>query len=186
MKFSLRHIILLVGIMMVILCFIFFSREDNIYSNILLVGLILSVFGYILILFKENNIKQKIFWTLIVICGVAVQYITEEPLIKKSYSIFINKNYQILGEANEIMNLKPDGIYGLDSSDILMGKLNEAEFSNLKPLKERAGVLFISKDSYRIFYCLSGAIDVHNGVYFINKIQEDGPVFKHLKDKWYY
>ncbi|HEX3167458.1 MAG TPA: hypothetical protein VHQ93_14410 [Chitinophagaceae bacterium] len=186
MKFSLRHIILLVGIMMVILSFIFFSREDSFYSNILLAGLILSAFGYILILFKENSIKQKIFWTLAVICGVAVQYVTEAPLIKKSYSIFINKNHQILGEANEIMNLKPDGIYGLDTSDLLMGKLNEMEFSKLKALKEKAGVRFISKDRDIIFYCLSGAIDIHNGVYFINKIRNDGPAFTHLKDKWYY
>ena len=171
---------------MVILCFIFFSREDSIYSGILLAGLILSAFGYILILFKENSIKLKIFWTFIVICGVAVQYVTEQPLIKESYSIFINKNYQILVEANEIMNLKPDGIYGLDTSDLLMGKLNELEFSKLKALKEKAGVRFISKDGDRIFYCLSGAIDIHNGVYFINKIHDDSPVFKHLKDKWYY
>jgi len=171
---------------MVILSFIFFSREDRIYSNILLAGLILSGFGYVLILFKESNIKLKIFWTLIVICGVAVQYLTEKPFIEKSYRIFINKNYQILGEANEIMNLKPDGIYGLDTTDLIMGKLNEIEFSTLKTLKEEAGVRFISKGGDRIFYCLSGAIDVHNGVYFINKIHADGPVFKHLKDKWYY
>jgi hypothetical protein len=186
MKFSIRHIILLVGIVMVILSFIFFSREDSIYSNILLAGLFLSAFGYILILVKENSIKLKIFWTLIVFSGVAVQYVTENPLIKKSYSIFINKNSQILDAANEIMNLKPDGIYGLDTSDLLMGKLNEVEFSRLKALKEKAGVRFISKGNDRIFYCLSGAIDAHNGVYFINKIQADGPVFRHLKDKWYY
>ena len=171
---------------MVILCFIFFSRADSIYLNILLSGLILSAFGYILILFKENGIKQKIFWTLIVICGVAVQYVTEELLIKKSYSIFINQNYQILAEATEIMNLKPDGVYGLDTSDLLMRKLSQLEFSKLKALKEKAGVRFISKGSDRIFYCLSGAIDIHNGIYFINKIHDEGPAFKHLKDKWYY
>jgi len=186
MKFSIRHIMLLVGITMVILSFIFFSREDRIYSNILLAGLILSGLGYVLILFKESNIKLKIIWTLILISGVAIQYVTEKPLIKKSYSIFINKNFQILDAANEIINLKPDGIYGLDSSDLRMGKLNEIEFSRLQALKEKAGVRFISKESDRIFYCLSGAIDIYNGVYFINKIHNDGPTFNHLKDKWYY
>ena len=186
MTFSIRHIILLVGIVMVILSFIFFSREDSIYSIILLAGLILSAFGYILILVKEKSIKLKIFWTFIVICGVAVQYVTEKPLIKKSYTIFINKNSEILNVANEIMNLKPDGIYGLDTSDLLMGKLNEVEFSRLKELKEKTRVRFISKEGDRIFYCLSGAIDIHNGIYFINKIRADGPVDRHLKDKWYY
>jgi len=177
---------LLVGIIMVIVSFIFFSREDSIYLNILLTGLVLSIVGYVLILFKEKNVKLKIFWTLVVICGVAVQYVTEELLIKKSYGIFINKNYQVLGEANEIMNFKADGIYSLDSLDLHIGKLNELEFSKLKALKEKAGVRFISKGDDRIFYCLSETIDIYNGVYFINKIHENGPDFKHLKDKWYY
>ncbi|TMI87650.1 MAG: hypothetical protein E6H08_19125 [Bacteroidetes bacterium] len=186
MKFSIRHIFLLGGIMMVILSFIFFSRKDSIYSSILLAGLILSAFGYILILFKESSTKLKIFWTLIITCGIVIQNVTEQPLIKKSYNIYINKNSQILDSANEIMNLKPDGIYGLDSSDLLMGKLNEIEYSRLKEVKEKARVRFISKDRDRIFYCLSGAIDIYNGVYFIKKIQADGPVYRHLKDKWYY
>ena len=90
MKFSFRHIILLVGIAMVVLSFMFFSRLNSIYEKMLLGGLCFVIIGYILILFKDKLLKQKIFWTIVLICGVVIQSLTEGPLIKRSYSDFIS------------------------------------------------------------------------------------------------
>ncbi len=153
----------------------------------LLTGLFLAGIGYILILFKEKTFKQKILWTLILFCGVVIQFLTEGYLIKQSYSIFINNNYQLLIKANEIIISKPEGIYGLNSTtEKSLGNFSEDELSILATLGEKAKVLFISKDNNRIFYCLSGAIDIHNGVYFISKLNLDEPKFNHIKDNWYY
>jgi oligoribonuclease NrnB/cAMP/cGMP phosphodiesterase (DHH superfamily) len=152
----------------------------------LLAGLFFAGIGYILILFKEKTVKQKMFWTFVLLCGVAIQFLTEASLIKQSYSTYINGNYQLLTKANEIIMSKPDGIYGLDSTEKESGKFSKEELSILSMLRKKAKVRFISKYSNRIFYCLSGAIDIYNGVCFISKINPGEPKFNHIKDDWYY
>lgn len=149
-------------------------------------GLIFSTIAYIWILFKEKTIKQKIIWTLIVICGVIVQRLTENFLIKKSYTIYFNNNEQLLAKTNDIMISKPDGIYGYEDFERPTIKFSKEEFLLLKNLRDKSKVRFISKDGGQIFYCLSGAIDIYHGIYFIDKLQPSGPNFTRIKDNWYY
>lgn len=186
MKLSIRHIFLFLGMALVIFSFYFFSRAVGIYTKMFFSGLIFSTIAYIWILFKEKTIKQKIIWTLIVVCGVIVQRLTENFLIKKSYTIYFNNNEQLLTKTNDIMVSKPDGIYGYEDFEKPTNKFNNDEFLLVKNLRDKSRVRFISKNNGRIFYCLSGALDIYNGIYFINKLRPNGPSFTHIKGNWYY
>ena len=169
-----------------IFSFLFFSREGDIYTIMLLSGLLLSTIAFLWILFAEKKLKQKIIWTLIVGCGIMVQQLTEKLLISKSYSIYLNKNYELLTTANGIMDAKPDGIYGISDFEDHPKQFDEHELATIKVLKENGKVRFISKDNGIVFYCLSGAIDIYNGIYYLKGIDPKEKGFKRIKSEWYW
>ncbi|NJM90270.1 MAG: hypothetical protein HC847_27165 [Hydrococcus sp. RU_2_2] len=122
-----RHILLLIGILTIVLSFLFFGRAISTYNLIILSGLALSLISFILILFKDP-VRIKVCWTVIVFAGIALQWATEPIMIRLSYLFYVRQNEISLLEVNRILIGKTgNALWVYDSTLWKRNGISEAE-----------------------------------------------------------
>ena len=185
MLLSFRHSVLVIGILCAILSFLFFGRQQEVYTVILLVGVILAGLSFAWILIKDKG-KTRLMWIGVVIVGIAIQQLSERWLIGRSFQLLITRNQILFDQANEIMQSKPGdasywGIQHKNSKE----KFSSTELEVLERLKQRVHLTYITKDSMRIFYETYGFLDVRGGVSYFYRDGADSRYTK-IKGRWYF
>lgn len=176
----------MLGILTVILSFLFFGRATSTYDVIISLGLLFSITAYLIILFKDTK-RSKILWTLIVFASIGIQQFTESLMIRLSYLYFINQNEQDLSKANQILIPKAsDIIWGSDSSLWERNNLSMLEGTNIKNYVANKNISFVIKDSTKIYYRTFGMLDVSHGVFYFYTTTKPDNRYKHLTGNWYY
>lgn len=186
MSFNLRHILLLVGIAAVILSFLFFGRATPPYDVILLSGLCLSAVAYLWIIIKDSG-RSRIIWTLVVVAGIGLHWLTEPLMIRLSYLYFLKQNETDLSKVNQILIDK--GIHTIWVQDANLWQrhyLTPEEGMTIKNLVKDKHISAIERDSIKIYYRTFGMLDVSHGLYYFYTSVKPDNRFKHLSGKWYY
>ena len=188
MTFSLRHIILLTGVVTTILSFLFFGRDTGTYDILILAGLTISNISFLFILFKKDTLKSKILWTIIIGGCLGLQRLTEPMLIKTSYNIFVKQNDSRLTKLNNIVLAKNNGdlLFIPNSDKAVLIKFTDREITEIQELLSGTNISLIEKDSQRIFYRTFGMLDVSHGVYYFFGKDNPGKRFRHISGNWYY
>ncbi|MDQ6758193.1 MAG: hypothetical protein M3004_14820 [Bacteroidota bacterium] len=187
MTLPFKHIGLLIGLVSVIISFLFFARHQDVYQILLIGGLAISLIFFLLVLFRKGNVKSKILWTIVVIFFVAFQRLTEPILIDTSYRIYIRQNKDALADINNILLHKSGDITILnDNINDKNNQVKPAEYETLIKGRKKLGVYFISKSDKGIYYGLWGFLDVRLGItYWTNDINPDNN-YRHLTGNWYH
>lgn len=188
MTFSLRHIILLVGIATIITSFLFFGRDTDTYDILLAVGLVISTISFFVILLKKDTIKSKVIWIIIVFGFIGLQRLTEPMLIKFSYNIFINNNKSTLTRLNNIFLTKNNGdiLFVANADKNVLIKFTDTEIAEIQQIIAGTNISLIEKDNQRVFYRTFRMLDVSHGVYYFYGKDKPGKRYKHISDNWYY
>ena len=187
MTFSLRHIILLIGIVTIIFSFLFFGRDTGTYDILITAGLIISTASFLFVLFKKDTVKSKILWALVVIASVGLQWLTEPIFVKTSYSIFIKSNTSRLTQLNAIVMTKQNEFLFIPSSEKIISKdFTETEVKEIQSLISGTNISLIQKDSQKLFYRTFGMLDVSHGVYYFYDSAKPDKSYKHISGNWYY
>jgi hypothetical protein len=186
MSLQLRHILLLVGIVTIILSFLVFGRATSTYKVIVPAGLCLSAVAYLAILFKDSS-RNRIIWTLVVIAGICLQWITEPFMIRLSNLHFIKQNEVAFSKINQTLIAKRQHtIWVYDSSLWRRHLFTKEEGMRIRNLVEGKNILAIEIDSVKIYYRTIEMVSVsHDLFYFYTSAQPDNR-FKHLSGNWYY
>lgn len=180
-----RHIILLIGIALIFISFLFFARKMTVYQICLISGVLISGISFLIILIKKDKIKSKLLWTGIVIIFAFLQYLSEPILIDSSYKIYYFKNE---GELNDLKNYLisipgdltvMSNTITFDSTESLINKNKLIKFHN------DLNCTYIFKEDNAIYIELWGRLDIRHGlVYSIDdKVTKNR---KMINDNWYH
>src|ERR1044072_2446235 len=115
MHLRIRHISLVLGIFSTIFSFLFFVRDQKVYTTFLVVGIFLSGVSFIWILFKDAKPKKWLWFSVIVI-AIMAQQVSEPLLINYSYKLLLNENVKLLSDVSQIMQSKAGAIFYLKNS----------------------------------------------------------------------
>lgn len=187
MTFSLRHKILLTGIFLVIISFLWFGRDTDTYNILLVIGLIISFFSFLTILIKSDTRRSKLLWTAIIVLAIGFQWLTEPLLIKLSYRLFINRHEKELQNVTNLILKKKSNVFMLLSSEFKAENgytKEEADF--IEEQLKKTSIHLISKDSLVIFYRTWGMLDVSHGVYYFYTGKQPDNRYKKIIGNWYY
>ena len=175
----------MVGIAITFLSFLFFARQHETYSILLICGLILSLLFFLRILFGKTSLKAKLLVTGIVIVSIAVQQMTELNLIDTSYKIYITKKKAVLDEVNTILLSKDGNVSILGETFSDSSNLSNSEINKLKESRKKLGVYMISKTENSVYYGLWGFLDVRLGISYLTQKPTADKGKRHLKGSWY-
>ncbi len=186
MAFKLRHLFLLVGILTIILSFLFFGRATSTYDVIILSGLSLSTIAYLIILFKDNR-QSKLIWTLVVFAGIGLQWLTEPSMIRLSYLYYVKQNEQEFSKVNKIILAKTTNTIWVGDSRLWKRHgLSTDEGLAIRNAVRDKQVSFIEKDSIKIYYRTFGMLDVSHGLFYFYSSSKPDSRYKHLTGNWYH
>lgn len=187
MKYGLRHIGLTIGILSVIVSFLFFGRQHATYDKLLTVGLVLSLGCYLAILVGKDTKRAKLIWTAIIIGAVLVQQLTQPIFIKGSYRIYVMQNKNELQAINEMLLQKPGNISILnDNVSDTLHLLSDEEKVKLRDLRKKVNSYMIVKSGDHVYFGLWGFLDVRLGItYWPQKTKPDSR-YRHLTGNWYH
>lgn len=187
MKFKIKYIVLTLGLLSVIISFLFFGRHQEVYQLLNIGGLLVSLILFLTILFSKASVKSKLIWTLVVVIAVTVQWLTEPLLIKSSYLIYLKSNDRELTAVNNILKDKLGDVSILnDDFTDQNGGLTQKEKDTLIQLRKKLNVYFITKTETGIYYGLWGFLDVRLGITYWTKNEIPNNSYQPLKDNWYY
>ena len=187
MTISLRHITLLIGILTIILSFLWFGRDTDTYDIIIIAGLVIATISFLVILFKKDTVKSKLLWTLVVIASVGLQMLTEPLLIKLSYRHFIKEHENGLNSVTKLIQTNKNNLFLSQSSELWIKKgFTEQEVNQIKGELKKLGISIIVKDSSKIFYRTWGMLDVSHGIYYFYTNDKPDERYNQIFDNWYY
>lgn len=152
MSFSLRHIMLLIGILLVVCSFLWFGRDTDTYNLLLLIGLIVSSISFLFILLKTDTWKSKLISSFFVVAGFGLLWFSEPILIRFSCKIYLNKYQKELESVSHLLVHRED-FSAVPNSDFWIRNgytLEEARF--IKDASEEIGIHRITKDGISIYY----------------------------------
>jgi hypothetical protein len=156
--------------------------------TLLLTGLLASLICTGFILFRKNSIRQKIFWCSVVLVAIILQRLTEAKFIGISYKTFFDAHKLELSQANTaLLKIKGDIILNnYDAKPLRIYKainnLSNVDTANICTAFRNGHIVFVSKKSDKIFYCLSGFQGIYNGIYYNVDTKTD----RKLDGNWYY
>jgi hypothetical protein len=185
MPLRIRHIFLLLGILLTIFSFLFFGRQQETYSTLLLTGLFFSGVFFIWILFKDSK-RQKWLWTAVVGASILTEQLSEAFLINCSYKIFLGHNLELLTKVNQIMQSKSGDVFYFKNSEPNRSKFNAAEESTINELFKQTNIYMILKDSTKIYYGTYGMLDVRLGISYVYSERRPDKRLRQIEDRWYY
>lgn len=180
-----KNIILLIGMVMTIISFIFFGLSTKIYNAILLLGITISFFSFCTILFQKDSVRSKLLWTGIVVAGIGIQWLSEPFLINLSYTILVKQNQSVFSKVNDLLiSKKTDAIWVSDSSLWKRNNITQKEGLQIQHLLKEIRIIRVQKDSSRIYYMTFSRIDIAHGIsyYYQNEKPKNS---RHLIGNWY-
>jgi len=186
MTLPFKHIGLLIGVVLTFVSFLFFGRQQGTYQVLLICGLLTALIFYLDILFGKCHVKTKIFWTVVVVLCVVVQQLTEPFLIDTSYRVYISQNKNILTEINNILINKQGDITILNDSISKGDQLTALESDKLREGQKKLGTYIISKSDKRIYYGLSGFLDVRLGITYWTGIVKPDNKYQRFTGNWFH
>ena len=188
MQASAKHIGLILGILTVLLSFLFFGRRQELYQLLLISGFLVSSVCFLWILFGSESIKSKLVWTGIVAVSIALNWGTEPFLVDASYSIYLKQHDEELAEVNEILKHKQGDIWILrDSIRAKNGQqISSIEKQRLRQEQEKLGAYMILKTDSTIYYGLWGFLDVRLGLTYSISGRQPNIEYRHLTDNWFH
>ena len=184
---KIKHFILTIGLLSVILSFLFFGRQQSTYSTILVSGLLISIAAYLTIVFTNGSKKSKIIWTSIVLVSALIQYLTEPVLINKSYKIYLSTQKDKLENLTSLLKSKSSDLsLYQDSGSWFLDGLDDSEQKQFYKHITDTDILYIRKTNKNIFFVLFSSIDINLGVYYFfdNKLADNH--YTKIADNWYY
>jgi hypothetical protein len=183
-----KHIGLVSGMVIVLLSFLFFGRQQEIYHAILVSGLLVSLGCYLWILFGKESTRSKLIWSGIAIVGMALVWIFEGFFIDISYRIFLHTNSQELASINNLLKNAPGEVWIMRDSIRERPKptLSVTEKQLLKQNFEKLGVYMIAKSDSTIYYGLWGFLDVRLGITYGTSGRLSSDRYRHLTGDWYH
>jgi len=186
MKSSFRYLGLLLGMILVILSFLFFGRRQEIYMFLMLGGLVMATAFYLVILISKGHWKEKIAWSVIVIAGFVFQQLSEPAFNDSSYRIYINQHKKELAEINDILDNTSGDVTILNNSIIHPhDQFPKAVMDKLLERRRKLGVYIIAKTDHEIYYGLGGFLDERQGItYWTEKYYPDMR-YRHLIESWF-
>jgi len=183
---KIKHIGLTLGLLSVIISFLFFGRRQGTYQLLLFGGLLISLVIYLTILFSKESTRSKLIWTIVILFSVAVQWLTEPIFVKSSYLIFLKSNQTELTAVNQILiNKKGEIDIFNDRINDENGILTQIEKDNLLKLRQKLDVYIITKSDNGIYYGLWGFLDVRIGITYWTKDGRPDKSYHTLTDNWY-
>jgi hypothetical protein len=186
MKFSKKHIVLILALLSTIFSFLFFARQHDTYMLLNFGGILISIIFYLIILFSKDNIKSKLAWTSILVLAIFIEISSSSYLIESSYFIFLKKNYKELNEVNKLLENKVGEISVMKDYINDNGALTEPEKIALIKLREKLGVYMIVKSDVEIYYGLWGFLDNRLGVTYCMTNKNINNSYRHIKENWYH
>ena len=187
MQVSAKYIGLIIGILTVLMSFLFFGRRQDVYQLLLISGLIISFICFLWVLIGKGTIKTKLVWIGIFALGIVLNWLTESYLINTSYRIYLAQHKQDLTKVNEILKNQPGEIWILrDSITEKSGStLSSTEKLWLHQEREKLGVYIILKSDSTIYYGLWGFLDVRLGLTFSISGRQLNSQYQHLTGSWF-
>lgn len=187
MTFSIRHIALLIGILTIILSFLWFGRDTDTYQIIIIAGLVIASISFLVILFKKDSFKSKLLWTLVVIASIGLQWMTESFLVKHSYRYFIKQHENTLNSVTGLIQTTKSNLFLSPSSELwTRNGFTTQQANEINEGLEKTGISFIDKDSSKIFYMTWGRLDVSHGIYYFFPGHVPDKRYRHIFGNWYY
>ena len=187
MRFSYKHIGLILGILLVVLSFLFFGRLQDTYFWLLVAGLVIALVSYLLIIFGRESTKSKLLWSVVVVLSAVMQQLTEPVIIATSYRFYINQHKDQLAEVNNILERAIGEVYVLKDTIIHPNDeftLNQME--KLRKAREKLGAYLILKTDNRVYYCLWGFIDVKLGITYWSEKSHPDSRYRNITGNWFY
>jgi hypothetical protein len=186
-KTSVKHIGLLSGIIIILLSFLFFGRQQEIYQFTLICGILISLVCFLWILLGKENIRSKVTWIGVSIVGMALVWGLEGFFIDLSYRIFLHTQRNELASVNHLLKNTPGEVTILGDSIRQWPRmsLSDSEKEILKQNFENLGVYMISKNDSTIYYGLWGFLDVRLGITYCigGRLPKDH--YRQVKGNWY-
>lgn len=185
--FRSKHIGLILGILSVLISFLFVGRKQGTYQSLIVGGFLASAVFYLTILFGKESTRSKLIWSLIVVSSLAINGLTAPFFVKSSYLIYFNAHKNELVEANIILAKIPYDISVLkDTINDRNGLLTLAEKEELHSLRQKLDVYLIAKTENAVYFGLWGFLDVRLGLTYWTKDGKPDGIHGHLVGKWYY
>jgi energy-coupling factor transporter transmembrane protein EcfT len=187
-KFSIKHIGLVIGVVSVLLSFLFFGRQHDTYLLMLTGGLLISMLCFLWILFGKESSRSKLFWVGVVALGIFLNWVTESFLRDTSYRIFIQKKNHELASINNLLRNIPGEVWIMRDSvtEKPRSTLSIGEKQQLNRNFEKLGVYMILKRDSTIYYGLWGFLDVRLGVTYVISGRLPQDQYRHLLGNWYH
>ena len=186
MMHKIKYIGLILGLLSVIISFLFFGRKQETYQLLLYGGLLVSVVFYLAILFSKESTRSKLIWTLVILFSMVVQWLTEPAFVKSSYLIFLKGNQTELTAVNTILiNRKGEIDIFKDRINDKDGILTQLEKDNLFKLRQKLDVYIITRSDNEIYYGLCGFLDLRIGITYWTKDEKPDKSYHNLTDNWY-
>lgn len=186
MNINTKHFLLITGIVTVMVSFLFFGRKHEVYTILLGVGIVLSSVSFLWIILSSDSLKNKLFWTGIVIVGGVVHVTVEPLLIESSYRIYSAQHEQKLASINNILRNK-DGEISITRDSVFSKEvqINTIEKRNLLKAREEVGAYIISKYKNLVYYGLWGFLDVRIGITYSLTGENPANEYRHITGSWY-
>jgi hypothetical protein len=186
-KLQYREYTLIIGILFVFISFLFFGRMNEVYTLLLLIGILCSITSFVLILIGKRKFKSKFLWISVVVISAFIEIMIEPFLIKSSYLIFLNNNENELNIINQYIEKCPENLrIKIDSINPPCEQLDSSTKLEIFELMRKTGVRRIEKYNKRIFYELWGMLDARLGIYFNQDKEQIIDKRSVLKNNWYY
>lgn len=189
MRFSLRHIILVFGIIITIASSLYFGISLENYRSFFYFGILIAGGAFIIILFSKEKIKGKLSWIGVIIVSIIIQVLTQPLLIKASYKIFISEHSELLEKVNHVLLSKNTNLYLVtDNTRKSINGLTDFSVQDslmISDFFQQTGIKLIVKDREKIYYRTTGIAENSKGIYYLFSEQSYGKHYKKIGNFWY-
>lgn len=186
MKFSFKHIGLLIGLTFVFISNLFFGRKQETFQVLLGCGFVMGAIFYLAIFFGKDQLRTKVCWTILVLLFALVQQMTEPFLVDTSYRIYISQNKNTLADVNSILINKQGDITVLNDSIYNYVQLSSLESEKIREAQKKLGVYIISKTDAGVYYGLWAFIDIRLGIIYLKNNVKAQDNYRHLVGNWFH
>lgn len=184
MKFQIRHLIYIIGLLTIIASYVFWAVIKG-STLILIGGFLVSLFAFSFILSKDKKKVILIALSLAIVTFI-IKITLSEYLIGISYNIILTRNEKILEKANRILIPKTGNISYPSTTRQEDSIFSLSEKQILDELLKETSIMYIRKNDCSIFYPVWGVpLEMDYGLFFFhcNRIPSD---LIHIKGRWYY
>lgn len=184
-----RHWLLLTCLLLLLLGNLLWAINDIWSEWIFWIALGGIALAYLYILYKEKGVWLKIIWTLLLVAGMCLEYLTTPLLVNMSWKIYLQQQQPQLEKIKTILDsINHDKVryWAVDSSLLHETVLSTGTRYQLLQLAHDAGILVINKSETKLWLIKGGRLDNHWGIYYDYNPYKSETKRGHIKGNWYY